>query len=60
MPVLGAFQVENALVLYPLARIMGFDIQKIAPLLQKTLPETGRSGMFHGKFGATIVDGTYN
>ena len=49
LPVIGAFQVENILPLYPIARILGFSPETIAPMLATTPPETGRSGIFHGK-----------
>lgn len=60
LPAIGAFQIENILPLYPIAGILGINMELISEYALHSLPESGRSNILAGIFDTTIIDGSYN
>lgn len=56
----GEYQIENIFPLFFLAETLGKHPKNLEKFTEKFTVEAGRSGIFHGKNNATIIDGSYN
>lgn len=60
VPMIGDYQIINALPIFQIAKILEKNPKNIEKISKKFLITSGRSGLFEAKNHSKIIDGSYN